>query len=275
MTTLNYAQQLKNINPPQEKFIAFLDILGFSEFIKNNEHRTAIEKYQCMIRPMIDLSLTETAEQITKDSSWIEEVSKSDNYDNLEPKFDNVILQCGAMSDSVLLSTPDNTLRSLIILLATVRNLMAKLFFLGFPLRGAITSGWVTIDNQTPSSPNLNHHLAIGKPIVEAVDLEKKQKWSGCALHLSVTDCIGPAIVKLDPTLITLYEVPLKDGVKLMPVVNWLNGISDDEKNKFNDNSIASKFEMHNKKITEKEQDIIKNTISFFNHVEEKSLMNI
>ncbi|QMT61828.1 hypothetical protein [Legionella sp. PC997] len=222
---MSYAHQLKNINQPQEVFLAFLDILGFSEFVKNNDHQKVIEIYQCVIRPMIDLSITEAAEQLVVNSSWIKQVNTSDVNDNLTPKFDNVVLHCTAISDSILLSTPDNTFKSLIILLATVRNLMAKLIYLGFPLRGAITSGLVTLDNRFLSSSNVNHHLIIGKAIAEAVELEKRQVWSGCAIHSSVINIIGRNIIRFDPVLITLYDVPMRNNTyELMPVVNWLQG---------------------------------------------------
>jgi hypothetical protein len=68
----------------------------------------------------------------------------------------------------------------------------------------------LTLDrDMSSSSSSIIHHQMLGLPIVEAVSLEKRQDWSGCAIHTSVIEKIGPKIVWLDPIMVSLYDVPM------------------------------------------------------------------
>jgi hypothetical protein len=59
MNFIAYSKELKGIKPAQEVFVAFLDILGFSGFVRNNTHDNLTAIYQSFFRPIIDMSLTE------------------------------------------------------------------------------------------------------------------------------------------------------------------------------------------------------------------------
>lgn len=274
MNIHNYSKKIKQIKPAKLAYVAFLDILGFGNFILNNDHDEAVAKYQAIVRTSIDLSLTETAEQGKNDSEWIEAVNKSKDYFDLEPKLINVALSSPTMSDSLLLSTDDNTFKSFITLLATVRNLMAKLLYQGFPLRGAIAYGKITNDWKTEeSNTNIIHHQLLGAPIVHASILEKRQNWSGCVMHSSVVKEIGGKLMRMTPNYLTIHEVPMKkytpEGIQyfteLMPAVSWPFGISDDAKEIMNGDAIRKAFTQHEKTADKTVEEMIKNTIDYYN----------
>lgn len=256
MNYAEYAKKLTSLKPAREVFAAFLDILGFSGFVRANSHADVIATYQSFFRPTIDFSLAEVAEQRIGDSLWLKSISDSENHDDLAPKLDNVILNCMTISDSIILSTSSSELRDLLTLIATVRNLMARSLYYGFPLRGGIAQGMLTLDSDPLSSTsNVTHHQMLGLSVVEAVSLEKRQNWSGCALHASVANKLGPKIMRLEPTMIAFYEVPIKEKdnkagenlTALMPVVNWAHGFADNDKSKVNAELIKSSFSKHGK----------------------------
>jgi hypothetical protein len=89
----DYFQRLQ-IKPPHEVYFAFLDILGYSGFINNNDPKSAAVIYQSYVRCMVDFSLTETAEQLQPESSWLKDISDIEKALNLAPKLDNVTLKC-------------------------------------------------------------------------------------------------------------------------------------------------------------------------------------
>ncbi|HIC7357844.1 TPA: hypothetical protein ACW6D3_001167 [Legionella pneumophila] len=266
MNFIEYSKELKEIKPAQEVFVAFLDILGFSDFVRKNTHDNLIAIYQSFFRPIIDMSLTEAAEQITQNSSWIEQIQNANTQEFIAPKLDNVTINCLTISDSIILSTNGNLFTDFLTLLTTVRNLMARSLYFGFPLRGAITHGKLTLDGKTtPENPNIIHHQMLGLPIVEAASLEKSQLWSGCAIDATAAEKIGPNLMRLDPVFLTLYEVPIKNkDKKIMPVVNWVQGISDNDKPQIDARKIREGFSAHGKDIDSNVEEIISNTIDFF-----------
>lgn len=273
MNFAEYTKKLTSLKSPQKVFIAFLDILGFSKFIEVNSHEDVIKIYQSCLRMPLDFSLAEAAEQALQDSLWLKDVLDVKNPDASAPKLDNVQLNCISISDSIILSTTDCKMRDFIILIATVRNFLAKSLWFGFPLRGAISYGTLTMDNSSLDS-NIIHHQMLGLPIVDAVNIEKIQNWSGCVIHKSVRDKIGPGLIRLDPLMLTLYDVPFKksgkdDLISTELVVNWPYGLSDDVKFNMNSNLIRSKFSMHGKKINDSIEQKIANTIKFFEQMSE------
>jgi hypothetical protein len=261
-----YAKRITNLKLSREGFVAFLDILGFSGFVRKNSHDDVIAIYQSFFRPIIDFSLAEVAEQKLGSSKWLKCIEESEDND-LAPKLDNITLNCMTISDSIILSTSGYELTDFITLVATVRNLMARSLYFGFPLRGAIAYGNLTMDGDMYSiDSNIMHHQMLGLPLVEAVGLEKCQNWSGCAIHLSAIDKIGSKIIRLDPMMITLYDVPMKEKneSKCMPVVNWVQGIADNDRPKINSKIIRSAFSAHGKEAPAKIESMINNTIQFF-----------
>lgn len=269
---MNYAQQLINLKPQGEAFVAFIDILGFSNFVLNNSHFEVIKQYQCKIRALIDISLAESAAQISGRSPW----RKTDNGD-LEPDMRDVSINCFSASDSIIFWASNNSTADLIKLMVTVRNLMAKLIHFGFPPRGAITHGTFTFDGGYISAGSQIMHLQIfGKPFVEAVALEKNQNWSGCMIHPSIIRKYDEASLSIfeQKSIISKYKIPLKKydlSNEPLYAINWCRGITEADRNKINPTSIRASFNEYKKCDNvdpDKVEEMIKNTIEFFEEMQ-------
>ncbi|MFT4060271.1 MAG: hypothetical protein QM652_12070 [Legionella sp.] len=171
MNYTDYAEQITELNPATNVFVAFLDILGFSGFVKQNTHSDVVKIYQSVFRCTIDMTLAETAEQLIPDSQWLKDIIDTNNYD-MSQKLDNVSINVLSISDSIILATTDDKFTSFIKLVAAVRNIMARTLYFGFPLRGAIARGMLTLDSQQAyNQSKIVHHQMFGLPIVEAAEL--------------------------------------------------------------------------------------------------------
>lgn len=269
MNSTDYIKKLTSIKPARNVFVCCLDILGFSDFVENVEHDVLVKTYQAILRTITDNSLAEVAEQIVIDSQWLKDVKSSQVDIDLVPKLDNVTLHCITISDSIILATDGCELRDFMNLAATVRNLMVRMLYFGLPLRGAIAYGKMTFDSDLSlCDKGIIHHQVFGLPIVKATVLEKRQNWSGCAIHPDVVEKLWPKIVPLDPIMITFYDVPLKEkeGVSSegMWVINWVQGIADADKVKVSAKKIESAFSEHGKKVMPTVAVKIKNTVMFY-----------
>jgi hypothetical protein len=94
------------------------------------------------------------------------------------------------------------------------RELLCEALVMNIPLRGAITLGDAVLDTKT--------NTYIGKPIVEASNLEKGQEWIG--LTLGHTAMWSPFLAQLHGTAIIEYAVPMKKGFEQYAspiVVDW------------------------------------------------------
>jgi hypothetical protein len=144
-----------------ERYIAFLDILGFSDMILNTDLNEILKKFEPV------LFLIPYAEAL---GEW----TNLEGHINLE----NKKCSCFSFSDTFVLCSRDATPESLNTIIIATFILSRNLFALGFPVRGAITKG------EADCIPNTNH--LIGKAIIEASKLEKRQNWFGVILSPEV-----------------------------------------------------------------------------------------
>jgi len=93
-------------------------------------------------------------------------------------------------------------------------DLMCEALSMDIPLRGAITLGDAVLDNKT--------NTYIGKPIVEANNLEKGQDWVGLTLGNSAI--WSPFLAQLHGASVIEYSAPMKEKFKAFAspiVVDW------------------------------------------------------
>ena len=89
-----------------KKYVAFLDILGFSKLIENNSHEDLKLLYEeIFLDEIINTSARQT----------------SDNFPQA-----NLDIQVNSFSDSVIICTPGNTMRDFIVLVSFIRNLVGR-----------------------------------------------------------------------------------------------------------------------------------------------------
>lgn len=128
-------EEFKLPNKLEEKFVAFIDVLGFSELVfKNNT--TQLENYFS--------ALIETLNEPGDTANIIDSISISDSIILIAPKGRNGLLK----------------------LVKQVRAIQRKMMLKGILLRGAISYGEVYFNDK--------HNIIVGKGYIRAYSLEKE-----------------------------------------------------------------------------------------------------
>lgn len=242
-------------------YFAYLDILGFTRLVRNNSHETLVELYKTLV-----------TFPVTSYNAFLEMWQK-DLEDKLGERIDPTGLRLVNISDSILIWTINSKEQSLIELLFAVRLLMTTALTIGIPLRGSVVMGDIEVLEQT------NSMSIVGRGLVHAYEMEKKQLWSGCMVDSGIFTFLksfqrvvvqyeGPLRVQKLESLIVEADVPFRDKVIKGFVVNWANDL------KMSEEEIRQSFSKFNKRDNENEkqnEDIEKkivNTISFYRHVQ-------
>lgn len=242
-------------------YFAFLDILGFSKLVKNNDHKTLINLY----KSLVSFPVTFYDEFHAKDQKQVEE--------KLGEKFIPTELRLVNISDSIMLWTNNSNQQSLIELLFAVKLLMSTSMTVGIPLRGAVVMGNIEVLEQKRGLS------IVGKGLVHAYEIENKQMWSGCIVDKGIFTFLrsfdkivmrheDPLQVEKMDNLIIETDVPLKETTFKSFVVNWVDDI------KLTEEEIIQSFAKFNKRLNEDgklKADIerkIANTISFYKYVQ-------
>ncbi|HEX4374138.1 MAG TPA: hypothetical protein VHZ50_12625 [Puia sp.] len=232
------------------KFICFFDILGFKDIVLNNSH----------------LELNKIYENLFEASSR-DVISRWQNVTHTFAYAEDLI-ELSIISDSIILWSKDLTQKSFLQLLLFARKLLQNAFYIGMPLRGALSVGPITARNTTIGSFTI-----YGKGLVNAYLLEQSQNWSGCIVDdKAIAKLIeltknksGANLNDLEKAgFIVNYSVSLKDNTsKQFYVVNWVRMFNKE----FNEFQIRNSFSLLKKNVTDKTQPIINNTIEFFKKI--------
>ncbi len=134
-----------------EKFIAFIDVLGFSELVNKN-NTTQLEKYFKVIIETLN-----------------------------EPGTPNMI-ESISISDSIILIAPKG-LNGLIRLIKQVRAIQRKMLLNGILLRGAISYGEVYFND--------TYNIIVGKGYIRAYSLEKEAIYPRVIIDPSIIKVIS------------------------------------------------------------------------------------
>lgn len=252
---------MANITQTTEKnpvFLAYLDILGFSKYILNNSHDSAVGTFD-LIHRGVELALAIPVQTDRKEATIIR--NEPNKHGQIVIK--NVKIRSIVISDTIVFWTEDSSIQAFYDLLETVKQFMRNTFINGFPVRGAISHGEMTCKGgRNNENPTLLQYKFIGKAFVRAAELEKKQLWAGCV--------VDPNLFKDNPKLeewlyffeqrgfLTSYIVPKKDGDEKMSVIKWI-----EEDDDIDINLIPDSFFQHKKVMDEGDRVKIKNTIQF------------
>lgn len=185
-----------------ERYVAFLDIIGFESLIESRPLEEIIAKIGNV------LSLLPVV-------STLGHIKVAGSQYSPDEKFRAVHL-C-SFSDSFVIATKDVSRDSLNSVITASFLLARGLFTGGLPVRGAIAKGEAAVIEGTD-------HI-VGKAVVDAIKLERQQAWFGVMLS---TDVEADACEEgsLDPSvqpLVVAYPIPLK-GSRLGVAgraINW------------------------------------------------------
>jgi hypothetical protein len=172
----------------RDRYVAVLDILGFSNLVKTNKLQEVVSIYEQFLNNIVWQSKTLV-------EIWGEEIEYR--------LFSDAIV---AFSKGTLCTDFTNMRRF-------CQTLIGFSFLRGLLLRGAITKGELWI----------NGNIVLGSPVVRAYELEKAQEWVGCVIE---DHCIKGLQSEekghIEGKEIILYEVPMKKGkVDKQWALNW------------------------------------------------------
>jgi hypothetical protein len=190
--------QEKRWEPTCDRFVAFLDILGFKDRIFRDTHENILNDFRLFIN---------TVEHIEEHSPILLTNWKDSPY------YNHAKIKPVTFSDSILLVTGDDSAISLIRLAIRTQQIVEKAISMRIPIKGAISFG-----NQTADVTN---SLYFGKPLIYAYEIQDEILLYSVVLHhtteqrikqLSEYPINGLNELSLNSYFIK-YKTPLKYGI--------------------------------------------------------------
>jgi len=172
--------------------VALFDILGFGELVKNNDLAKVFETYK-------------------KYKGDFEE-----NFHAINCLLERDVIRFQLFSDTFLIYTTGVRDDDFVALLVACEYLFIAAIENNLPIRGAITVGDLIIGDD----------VVFGKPIVDAYEMEQKQRWIGCWISDDCMRRVGDRAGHLERKSIVKYDIPLKNNkVEDGYVFNWVMSV--------------------------------------------------
>lgn len=172
-----------------EKFVVFLDILGFKDFIARNRHEDVYMKM---------LNLFEIKQTVSRQLNT-----------NIDEAIDII-----SFSDSIIIFSKDDTIKSFETISIAAAFLMAFALEKSIPIKGAIAHGLLSVDK--------SKQIYIGQPLIDAYLLQEKEvNYYGVVCHNSIDKFLFNAKERANKDLYFITETPLKSGNINHRNLNW------------------------------------------------------
>jgi hypothetical protein len=189
----------------ENRTVALFDVLGFRDRVKSTPLSELLTSYRGLLRQA---------------DAYNQPLPNSPVANRLFPTHPTTSPWCHQyiFSDSIVMLADSSSIDSCLRLLVASWRLFQFFLAAGFPLRGGISHGEISIESG----------VLIGSAIVDAFELEASQNWIGAAIHRSVIEAY-PEInreMQTDGTvwheILRLYPVPMKNGsAPELPTLNW------------------------------------------------------
>lgn len=138
------------------RFITFIDIMGFKDFVARSTH----EDVEKTLSQFIETFDTELITLMTKDQ---------------KVTFDESLVKPIIFSDSIILMTKDESLESAASLIIYTQWIVSMALLHTIPFKGAIAFGLITAD--------MDRSLYFGQPIIDSFQLQEELDIYGVVLH--------------------------------------------------------------------------------------------
>jgi hypothetical protein len=178
--------------PTCERFVAFIDIMGFKDKIYRENHMTILPTMQ---------NLQQALSVINKEAILLLEGQVDDAQKDIPIKS---VIRVIIFSDSILLVSLDDSYQSALKITVGANWIITNAFRNQLPIKGAIAHGLFTAD--------LPKSLYFGRPLIDAYELQNELCFYGVVMHHSMDKHL---VDKKYPRIVhhKLYSVPLKNGV--------------------------------------------------------------
>jgi hypothetical protein len=224
------------------RFVAFMDIMGFKEMVAREPHQEVLERMKWFRENVIDAIEQEAQRRLVSGGRSTEKSLKL---------FGGSIVRPVMFSDSILLVSNDDSIESADYLLFCVRRLLRESLKKGIPIKGAIAHGKQTAD--------FEKSLHLGQPLIDAYELQNEMLLYGVILHHSFDRYIDD-LDMVDQfeqySNIYKYLTPLKNGTVNHHIVGWLTAQHN------NDISLADISRLYNS-VSGSSRRYVDNTIDF------------
>jgi hypothetical protein len=152
------------------RFVAFIDVLGFSDLVHQNDHASVARLYQTLTA-YVQLVLTRGLYNV---------VENGDGEQRAIPDLSQANANLLIISDSIVIYSHTVTMKGFIDVLAAMRGAISSGFYVGLPMRGAMTVGPCTVfEEHLHTGVAVNTQSIVGRALVDAYQLERCQEWSG------------------------------------------------------------------------------------------------
>jgi len=199
--------------PTRKRFVAFMDIMGFKDWIYREPHESVLDRMQSL-----QLNI-EALDSLAEERLKIPESAPA-NWANLQGPLGRYPVKPVLFSDSILFISMDDSARSFFSLLFDVRLLINCALAKQIPVKGAIAYGMQTAD--------LGKALYFGRPLIDAYELQNDLLLYGVVLHHSAEHYViatEQMPVFEGTQLLNKYQTPFKGG----DVTHYVVGYRDDQ----------------------------------------------
>ena len=243
-----------------ETFIAFFDILGFKEFIHNNNLEEAKRLFGHLLRE------TQTA---------ISGEKFIDLNLGIVPDLNYQKVNCLHISDSIGFWTNSNTEADFLELVDVCYTFYWRSLQTTFPLRGCLTYGEIYFNPRTftnSAGVNFYNYSLIGKGLVESYIKAESIEYAGCLLDSNAIEKINDKLIQnlINDQKICIYKVPFKNGFDYQHVFRPIKGNHNDVSFRNTVNRIKDLFTYASKadinKLPESVKTKLNNTIDFIGY---------
>ncbi len=226
----------------KNRFVAFIDILGFKNFVDTNTHQQVLNSLKLVKKSLEEIENREAEDLRT----WI-------------------------FSDSILVMSNNDTYSAADAIMISVCQIVEHSLKLGLLVKGVISHGKFTAD--------FENSIFFGKPLIDSYLLQEEIKLSSIVLHHTFEKKVSqftqrPKLFDGGRTL--HFNTPLQNGSVNHLHLNWMEyysfcGIDDKQKQKEIDKHTKSLKKLYFT-VSGRSRVYIDNTIKFFEACAEVSV---
>lgn len=183
------------------RFVVFLDIMGFKDFVQRNPHDVVFEK----MKRIADLR------------------QKLETYSSKQTSYEDADYELEVInySDSIMIFSKNDSQNAFESIKIAAMWFMAFAIKDGIPLKGAVAHGTISIEK--------DKHIYFGQPLIDAYLLQEEVHYYGVVFHHSVDKYILETDDE-DPLNYFEAKTPMKTGMINHKNINWFRAKSIYEK---------------------------------------------
>lgn len=214
-TGVNVGKAAKTWEPTAERYVAFLDIMGFKDRVWRKLHTDVVHDLDLLV-PTVK-KLKAKAEQSLKMAKMGTARYKV-----------SMIVRPLMFSDSILLVSGDDTWESAYAMFDAIQRIMLQGMDNDIPIKGALACGEETAD--------FTKSLHFGRPLIDAYELQDELQMYGVVLHHTAEKTLAETQLDGDITMLDAvkkrfvvdYKTPMKAGGSVEHCcLTWQVGLSE------------------------------------------------